>query len=244
MSESGFRFFGVDYSVWLSRKLPDGAKIVDGGGFSQDASGHWYINLPVEFSVDATQSNAPAVGIDLGLKDLAVLSTGEKITAPRIFRAAEKKLAFAQRAKNKRRVQRIHRKIFNQRRDFLHKTSINLIRRYGTIVVGNINASGLAKTRMAKSVLDASWTTLRDQLRYKAITHGVRYLEVGEAYTSQTCSACGCLPESRPRGIAGLDKRKWICSDCGTFHDRDINSAINILKRGCGHAAPVGEFRL
>ncbi|HEV3424160.1 MAG TPA: zinc ribbon domain-containing protein, partial [Paraburkholderia sp.] len=93
----------------------------------------------------------------------------------------------------------------------------------------------LAKTGMAKSVLDAAWTTFRTQLRYKAIGQCVVFAEVDESFSTQTCSDCDSLPDSRPKGIAGLRIREWTCSACGSVHDRDTNAARNILR--CGLAS-------
>ena len=90
----------------------------------------------------------------------------------------------------------------------------------------------LAKTRLAKSVLDAGWTDLKRMLAYRAIMHGGSMLEVSEAYTTQVCSNCGALPASRPKGIAHLRIREWTCSHCGSVHDRDVNAARNILRIG------------
>ena len=104
--------------------------------------------------------------------------------------------------------------------------------------MGNVNAARLAKTSMAKSVLDAGWSSFRNMLRYKAMRHGAWFEEVNESFSSQLCSACGCLPASRPKGIAELGIRQWVCSDCGAEHDRDVNSALNLLARS-GHRAPV-----
>jgi transposase len=85
---------------------------------------------------------------------------------------------------------------------------------------------------MAKSVLDASWAGFKHMLAYKAITRGGMCLEVNEAYTSQVCSECGCMPASRPKGIADLGIRGWSCNDCGAIHSRDVNAARNILRVG------------
>ena len=93
------------------------------------------------------------------------------------------------------------------------------------------NAKALARTKLAKSVLDASWTTLRTMLKYKCENASVWYKEVNEAYTTQTCSSCGSRCSS-PKGRTGLGIREWQCMECGTFHDRDINSALNILALG------------
>ena len=116
-----FWFRGREYKAWVSRELQEG-QTFGAGSFNQDALGRWYINLPVE--VDALES-APssAVGIDLGLKELATLSTGAKIENPRWYRASEAKLAVAQRAGKKKQAKRIHAKAANQRKDFLHKAS-------------------------------------------------------------------------------------------------------------------------
>jgi IS605 OrfB family transposase len=137
----------------------------------------------------------------------------------------------AQRANKKVRVKAIHAQIANRRKDFHHKLSTNLVSRNGAIFVGNVNASGLAKTNMAKSVLDAGWTSFRTMLKYKSDSAGVLFEEVGEAYSTQTCSICGTLPDSRPRGIAGLGIKEWTCSECGAHHDRDVNAAKNIRAR-------------
>jgi IS605 OrfB family transposase len=201
------------------------------GSFSQDARGRWYANICVECA--PTQSAGKAsVGIDLGLKDFAAMSDGVKIEAQKLYRGAEVKLALAQRANKTKQVKKIHAQIANRRKDFLHKLSTNLVNQNGAIFVGNVNASGLAKTRMAKSVLDAGWSMFRTMLHYKSDNAGVLFKEVNEAYSTQTCSCCGSQPPERPKGIAGLGIREWTCSECGAHHDRDVNAARNILARG------------
>jgi putative transposase len=149
------------------------------------------------------------------------------------------RLAVAQRAGNKRRATAIHGHIANARKDFHHKLSTRLAREYAFIAVGNVNAKNLAKTRMAKSVLDAGWSTFRNMLRYKAAT----FAEVDERFTTQTCSQCGALPPERPKGIAGLGIREWDCSECGASHDRDVNAARNILRAARSAAGPVEGSR-
>jgi transposase len=105
-----------------------------------------------------------------------------------------------------------------------------------------VSAAKLAKTRMAKSVLDAGWTTFRNQLRYKASRHGARYIETDERWTSQTCSCCGVIPDSSPKGMGALGVRHWECSDCGATHDRDVNAALNILRVGRERPPPAVEI--
>jgi len=118
------------------------------------------------------------------------------------------------------------------------------VRRFDYIAVGNVSAAKLARTRMSKSVYDASWSSFRHKLRYKAIAHGATFEEVDESGSTQSCSSCGSKDSTtRPKGIAGLRIREWACSDCGVEHDRDINAALNILR--CGRASPgVGILRL
>lgn len=237
-----FRFSGNTFRVFSSRALPEG-KIKDGTNFSRDRKGNWFLNIVIDVATSPVDARKPVrgVGIDLGLKDFATLSTGEKIEAQRIYRGAEQALAVAQRGNKRRRVRAIHAQIESRRNDFHHKLSARMVAEFDYIAVGNVNAAGLAKTSMAKSVLDAGWSSFRNMLAYKAIKHGAQFQEVNESFTTQTCSDCGSLPDSRPRGIAGLGMRNWTCSECGCEHDRDVNAAKNILKR---FNPPVGHDRL
>lgn len=225
--DGAFAFRGRSYRAWVSRELTEG-QTFSAGSFSQDSQGRWYINLPIE--VESLKSaGGDAIGIDLGLKDLACISTGEKIEHPRWYRKMERRLATAQRANKKRQVKKMHAKVKAQRVDHMHKISTRLVQSHGAIFVGNVNASGLAKTNMSKSVLDAGWSAFRNQLEYKAIRHQVVFREVNEAYSTQTCSRCGSI--EGPKGFAGLGIRRWLCS-CGVEHDRDTNAAKNIAARG------------
>jgi putative transposase len=228
-------YLGKRYRFWEGgRPLPENAK---GGCFVEDALGRWYVCFHVD--VERPPGGNDAVGIDLGLKSLATLSDGRKIEAPQHYRQHEQRLAVAQRANNKQRARHIHAKVKNCRRDFLHKETTKLHREHALIAVGNVNAQQLAKTRMAKSVLDAGWSTFRSMLKYKS----AGYREVDERFTTQVCSECGSLPLSRPKGIAGLEIREWDCSDCGASHDRDVNAARNILKLALSVECPVEESR-
>ena len=226
------KFRGVTYETMHWRELPEGT-VVHAGSFNQDSAGHWYINMPVEFAADTfAKSGEAVVGIDLGLKDIATLSTGEKIENPRHFAKHAEHYGKAQRANKKRLARNIAAKIANCRKDHLHKASARIALAHGVIFVGNVSSRKLARTRMAKSVLDAGWSTLRTQLTYKAMRHGGRCIEVDERMSTQVCSACGALPEGRPKGIADLGIRQWECGDCGAAHDRDVNAARNIARRG------------
>ena len=201
------------------------------GSFVEDSRGRWYLCLVVDNATTIKSKGKTSIGIDLGLKDLATCSDGLKLKAPKIYREYEQKLGIAQRAKNKNRVRSVHAKIKNIRQNMLHQFTRKLVNEHAMIIVGNVNAKALAQTKLAKSVLDASWTTLRTMLKYKCENAGVLFEEVNEAYTTQTCSCCGSRLSS-PKGRAGLGIREWQCMECGTLHDRDINSALNILALG------------
>jgi putative transposase len=226
------------FRFWKSRDIGGEIKA---GCFVQDAQGKWYVAFQCEV-IDTLPIGNGEIGIDLGLKTLATLSDGTKIPAVKHYRRYAAKLAVAQRAGNKRRVKAIHAKIANSRRHHLHEQTTIIARQNQLIVVGNVNAAKLAKTRMAKSVLDAGWSMFRSQLVYKARRHNAVYIEADERWTSQTCSCCGCIPDSSPKGMGALGMRHWTCSECGVSHDRDINSALNILRVGLERQPLAGEI--
>lgn len=201
------------------------------GCFVQDSRNRWYVCLVVDTEKQPTQGTK-AIGIDLGLKDLATCSDGTKIGNPRYFQKYQQKLAKAQRARKKKQVRNIHAKIANSRRDHLQKASTELVRNNSMIIIGNLNASKLIKTKMAKAVLDSGFSAFRTMLKYKCENAEVWFEEVDEKYTTQTCSCCGAITDSSPKGRAGLRIREWTCSACNTTHDRDINAAKNILRIG------------
>lgn len=228
VTKQGIRFNKRIFHIWQHREIPADIR---SGSFSEDADGRWYINLTCRVPADRDAGNGD-VGIDLGLKDFAALSDGTKISNPRHLRKSAASLAKAQRAGRKRLARKIHRKVAAQRRHFLHVETSRIARTYGFVAVGDVNSAGLARTRMAKSVLDAGWSTFRQMLSYKlAMAPGSRYVEADERYSTQTCSCCGSRAGS-PRGLKGLGERGWQCEDCGTRHDRDINAALNILASG------------
>lgn len=218
---------GHYFKVWDSYGLADYK--FRAGSFSEDARGRWYFNVVV--SVEAEQSTGTAsVGIDLGCKEAATDSNGQKVIG-REYRKLQQQLGIAQRARKKNRVRAIHAKIKNRRADTLHKYSRQLVNENAAIFVGDVSSQKLVKTKMAKSVLDAGWSTLKTMLEYKSDHAGVVFEVVNEAYTTSTCSSCGSRSSS-PKGRAGLRIREWTCSECGIAHDRDINAARNILAVG------------
>ena len=203
------------------------------GSFSQDAAGHWFLNICVKVKKQPAirvPLAASAIGIDLGLKSLLADSEGGTVEAPRFYRDLEPALAVAQRAHKKDRVRALHAKIGHRRKDFLHKHSTALVRQHCAIFVGDVNAQALTQTRMAKSVLDAGWSMLRTMLKYKSDDAGVWFREIDEDFSTQECSHCHA--RTGPRGLAGLSVRVWTCSACGTAHHRDTNSATVIRDRG------------
>ena len=221
-------FAGQKFSLWDSYGLADYE--LRAGSFSEDSRGRWYLNVVVKVQAKGSSATA-SVGIDLGLKEVAVASNGQRIEG-RFYRKLEADLGIAQRAHKKRRVKAIHAKIANQRKDALHKFSTALVRENAAIFVGDVASAKLVKTKMAKSTLDAGWASLRAMLEYKSHQAGIVFEVVNESYTTQTCSCCGAIPASSPKGRAGLGIREWVCSDCGAVHDRDVNAAKNILAAG------------
>ena len=200
------------------------------GDFSEDARGRWYFNVTVEYTKKTVMSTE-AIGIDLGCKTAATASNGDFVSS-REYRNLEQKLGIAQRANKKSRVRSIHAKIKNRRKDKTHKFTSKLASSSSAVFVGNVSSLGMAKTRQAKSVLDAGWGIIKEQLHYKCNSAGVLFEVVNESYSTQTCSCCQKIPDSSPKGRADLGIREWGCSECGAEHDRDINAAKNILAAG------------
>ncbi|WP_395145192.1 RNA-guided endonuclease InsQ/TnpB family protein [Moraxella atlantae] len=198
----------------------------------QDSRNRWYACITVKEYPKATCGTG-SVGIDLGLKDSATTSKGDKLQIKQT-QAWAKKLAIAQRAKNKQRVKAIHAKIKNTRQDLIHKFTTRLVKDNALIVVGDVKTTQFnsKKGKLAKSVYDAGWFELKRQLTYKCENAGCRFEIVNEKYTTQTCSCCGQIDSNSPKGRAGLRIREWTCAKCGTWHDRDINASKNILAVG------------
>jgi transposase len=235
---TGFVYRGARLEAWVSRQIPAG-HLFRSGSISQDARGRWYINLLIDSDAPKSAGTSP-VGVDLGVKDIATLSTGRKIDHPRWYRAIEQRLAVAQRARKKKRVTSLHLKAAHQRADFLHKESLRIVQEHGAVFVGNVSPSAIAKTGRGKSSLDAGWAMFKRNLEYKALARGVLFAEVNEAYSTQTCSQCGSI--EGPKGFAGLGIRRWACG-CGAEHDRDTNAAMNIARRGLATLAEGASSR-
>lgn len=219
------RFCGQMFSLWDSYGLS--AYELRSGSFSEDSRGRWYLNVCVHYEPKRSKG-VISVGIDLGLKECAVVSDGDRLVG-RWFRENEKSLAIAQRAGKKRRVRAIHAKTSNQRKNDMHQFTTDLVRRAGVVFVGDVASAKMVKTAMAKSTMDAGWSMFKTMLEYKCNHAGVVFEEVNESFSTQTCSSCGSV--EGPKGLSGLGIREWACS-CGTVHQRDVNAAQNILRRG------------
>jgi len=211
--------------------------------FKQDATGNWHVSLTATFTMPDVPLPAACaytvVGVDLGLKDFAVLSTGERVATPRFFRRAERMLKRAQRQlsrrqkgscrRNKARVQvaSIHQQIRNQRSDFLHKLSTNLVRRFSGVCLEDLSLKGLVRTKLAKSFMDAAHGEFRRQIEYKAVWNRKHLAVIDRFYpSSRLHAACG---EIHTR--LTLADRQWVCG-CGAVLDRDWNAAQNIRDEG------------
>jgi putative transposase len=229
------RFCGKTFRIFEAERLND--KKWGQGCFAQDAVGHWWLCLPVEEPVEQRPAPEESVGIDLGLKDIAVTSDGERLEAGRFYRDLERRIAQAQRRGHRRQAKRLHRTAARRRADALHKFSRRIVNQYETIVVGDVSSQKLVKTRMSKSVLDSGWSTLKRFLKYKG-AHASRAVEVvSERNTTRACSFCGAL--LGPKGKDMLSVRHWDCPECGAGHDRDQNAARNILFVGLRMRASV-----
>jgi putative transposase len=222
------RFCGKSIRVFEQARLE--GTCWKSGCFAQDAVGDWWLCLPVEYPLETLVAPKKAVGLDLGLKDTVATSEGEKLEAGHFYRSIEQKIAQCQRRGHKRQAKRLHRCAMRRRRDALHKFTRKIVNQYETIIVGDVSSLKLAKTRMAKSVLDAGWGTLKAQLQYKGQQAGRDVFIVNERNTTRTCSSCQAL--TGPTGLDRLVVRVWICSACGDRHDRDVNAAKNILLAG------------
>lgn len=235
-------------NIRWSRTLPKVAKLTT-AIVSKDATGRYFVSMLCDDSVVKKPEINNKVGIDLGLTHFAVLSTGEKVGTPNIFRANEARLAMLQsrlakkqkgssnRAKAKLKVAKLHARIADTRKDFLHKLSTKLVRENQTLAVESLTVSNMQKNRyLSKSIGDAGWSEFVRQLEYKAKWYGRTLIGIDKWYpSSKRCNACGYTLSKLP-----LSSRSWICPECGATHDRDVNAARNILTAGLAELA-LGE---
>ena len=252
--------------VRWSRKPTGVPKMVT---LSRDRAGRYFITLSVEEAIEPKPAAGQAVGIDRGVKAALVLSDGTAIANPRHLAQRQEQLARLQKrlARQKkgsnrrrhtvRRIARLHARIADTRRDWLHKTTSRLVDENQVIVLEDLNVAGMTasakgdreqpgkqvrqKAGLNRAILDVAFSELARQIEYKAEWYGRTVLKVDRFYpSSKTCSACGHrLDELR------LDVREWTCPKCGIEHDRDINAARNILREGLKRLTPggTGEVR-
>ncbi len=232
-------------AIRWSRTIPKAAKVTT-VTVSKDAAGRYFVSLLCDDVVAKKPASNGKVGVDLGLTHFAILSTGEKIAAPNTFRKYEAKLAKLQRrlakkqkgsknrAKARLKVARLHAKIADARRDFLHKLSTRLINENQVIAIESLSVSNMQKNRcLSKSISDASWSEFVRQLEYKARWYGRELIGIDRWYpSSKRCSDCGYTMPKMP-----LSVREWVCPECGSIHDRDINAARNVLAAGLAVSA-------
>lgn len=226
VGEGVFKYNGTSYKFWESRSVND----IKRGSFCQDSNGDWYINLVCKIEDVYYEKTGKDIGVDLGLKSTATYSDGTNFLGEKPTKKFANKLATAQRARKKKQVVSINKKIKNIRSDSIHKETTRLVKKYDLIVVGDVSSKKLIKTKMAKSTLDVSWGIYKTLLAYKTIRFGKELKVVKENWTSKTCHSCGTIATFG--GLSGLSVREWICSGCGKTHDRDVNAAKNILRIG------------
>ncbi len=232
-------------NIRFSRTIPKAA-IVTTVTVSKDTAGRYFVSMLCTDQVQAKTPIEAKVGIDLGLSHFAILSTGEKIAAPNTFRKNEGKLAklqrrlakktkgSANRKKAKLKVAKLHAKIADSRRDFLHKLSTRLVNENQVIAVESLSVSNMQKNRcLSKSISDAGWSEFLRQLEYKANWYGRELVGIDKWYpSSKRCSDCGYTMPKMP-----LNVRQWTCPECGSIHDRDVNAARNVLAAGLAVSA-------
>ena len=235
---------GEGLSVRWSRIPPSVPSTVT---VSKDRAGRYFVSLLCEVQEQPLPPKTKAVGVDLGLTDFAVTSDGEKIGNPKFLERDLRRLKHEQRKlsrkvapiggakgssnwrKQKRRVARLHARITDKRRDFLHKLSTRLIQENGVVCLETLNVKGMMRNgKLARHIGQSGWSEFVSQLEYKARLYGRAVVRVDPWFpSSKTCSSCKHQVKELPLKI-----RYWTCERCGTRHDRDVNAALNICAEG------------
>ncbi|MFN3381229.1 MAG: RNA-guided endonuclease TnpB family protein [Runella zeae] len=229
---------------------------------SKTPTGKYFVSILVETGQAAAVKNPmvghTAVGIDVGLKHFATLSDGSKIDNPKFLFHSLKRLRVEQRTLKRRFrkgakeqskgyqkqnlvVAKLHEKVSNQRKDFLHKTSTAIVKQFDTVVMEDLNIVGMVKNKnLSRSIADVGWSMFENQVRYKCEWYGKNFEQIGRFEpSSKICSSCG-----QHKGELVLSEREWTCAKCETKHDRDLNAAINIRNFGLSKIFRVGTHPL
>ena len=236
--------------VW-HRPLPQGCK-PSSVTIIKDSANRYFVSILVADDIKPLPMVNQMVGLDLGIKSMVALSTGESVGNPRYFAKDEKRLAKAQRrlAKKKKgsknrnkarlKVAKIHACIADQRRDYQHKLSTRIAHENQVICVESLAVKNMVKNHsLAKAISDVGWGEFVRQLEYKSQWYGRTLIKIDRFYpSSKTCHACKHVLDSLL-----LDIREWVCPACGVVHDRDTNAALNILAEGLSAAACGGSVR-